>query len=57
MRDCSVTLSDMIANPVVHPVNMFHSQLMFRVLGDLDHGLIINKERRGLKHIVTEIFK
>jgi len=57
MRDCDVTLSDMIANPVVRPVNVFHSRLMFRVLGDLDRGLIIDEERRGSRRIVTEIFE
>jgi len=44
MRNGNLLALDLIANPVVGAMHMFHCRLVLRVFGDLDGGLVVNKE-------------
>jgi len=47
----------MITYPVVSPMDVFHRGLVFRVLRDLDSRLVVTKEGRRVRYIITELLE
>ena len=54
MLDRDIALLDMIANPVVSAMYVLHGGLMLRVFRHLDSRCVIDHDRGGTRHIVSE---